>query len=85
MLSCSDSRARSPRTPPGAGAETSGPRRLSILPVLQLKAMKRTMICFVLQRMVSTLFCLVRTVGLHFYHDIKKSKVEKKNTIKIFL
>lgn len=46
ILSWSDSRARSPARRPRAGAETSSSRHLSILPVLWLKAMKRTMICF---------------------------------------
>lgn len=68
ILSWSDNRARSPARLPRAGAETSSSRHLSILPVLQLKAMKCTMTCFLLQRLVSTLFCLVWTVGLHLYH-----------------
>lgn len=46
ILNWCDSRVRIPARSPRAGAQTSSPRHLSILPVLQLKAMKRTMICF---------------------------------------
>lgn len=46
ILSWSDNRARSPARPPRAEAETFSSRHLLILPVLQLKAMKCTMICF---------------------------------------
>lgn len=85
ILSWSDTRAGSPARPPRARTEPSSSRRLLILPVLQLKAMKCTMICFLLQRLVSTLFCLVRTVGLHLYHTYIKKKNKRENTIKIFL
>lgn len=44
ILSWSDNRARTQRGHPGQGAKTTSSRHQPILPILQLKAMKRTMI-----------------------------------------